>query len=284
MSCEEYWLGQREAFLAEAGQAESDSALLTLYQRLLEQMKASVLSGCPHEDVLRQQIALLFAQASQGTELYLSRNIPTLERGTPAGGKRVPAAATWLAKPAFLYAVLGAGLAFSLLAGKGAWRCGLFFAAALALAAVRTMVPAQQEGPVSVRTGIRLEYLDALALRQAKLIDRQVEDLRALLDDMTAPSDLPMEPAALALCQRTWAVANGQYPPESALYTAEQLLRANGLRWEEYDPARPQYYDVMPTKKAPRTVYPALCKLGDGSLVSKGQRLESAGEKEGAGA
>ena len=263
MSCEEYWLGQRETFLAEAGQAESDSALLALYQRLLEQMKTSVLSDCVHEDVLRQQINLLFAQAARGAELYLARNIPTLERGTPAGGKRVPAVVTWLARPVFLYAVLGAGLVFSLLAGRGAWRCGLFFAAALALAAAGAMVPAQKEGPVSVRTGIRLEYLDALALRQAKLIDRQTADLRALLDDMTAPPDLPMEPAALALCQRVWAISNGQYPPESALYTAEQLLRANDLRWEEYDPARRQYYDVMPTKKASRTVYPALCKIWD---------------------
>ena len=68
MSCEEYWLGQRETFLAEAGQAESDSALLALYQRLLEQMKTSVLSDCVHEDVLRQQINLLFAQTARGAE------------------------------------------------------------------------------------------------------------------------------------------------------------------------------------------------------------------------
>ena len=280
MNCEQFWSQQREEFLRQAGQAEGDSALLGLYQQLLERMKTNAMASCPGDDVLRQQTALLFAQAAQGAELYLARDLPTLERALPKERGKREAVLAIAARPAVQCAVLGAGLAFSLLAGKGMWRCAVFFAAGLALAAARFGLPVREEGPVSVRMKLRLDYLDEFIGRQARLFDAQMRDLRALLDDMIVPADMPMEQTELSLCQYVWAFANGQYPPESALYTAEKLLRANDLRWEDYDPARPQYYDVMPTKKASRTVYPALCKISDGTLVCKGQYLENPEKRE----
>lgn len=277
MSCEQYWRGHREAFLEEAGKTESDSALLTLYQRLLEQMKANAVSNCHCEETLRQLIPLLFAQASQGAELYLARSLPALERDRPMAKEKVHIVMNWLANPVILCAVLGAGLVYSLLAGGGAWRCALFFAVGLGITLARVRAPKDSEGTISIRTGIRLEYLDELILRQARQLDRQVEDLRTLVDSIATPPDLPLDQTSISLCQYVWAFANDTYPAESALDAVEKLMRNNDLCWVEFSPETRRMYHVLPTRKATRVVYPALKKLSDGTLVAMGQYLENGG-------
>lgn len=280
MTCEKYWEQQRKTFLEEAGQAEGDSALLALYRRLLEKLKTNALSDYPHDKTLCQAISLLFDQAVQGSELYLARSMPTLERSMPEAERKVPAILSLLAKPVLLYAVLAAGLVFSLLAGSGAWRCAVFFVAGLGLALARLAIPEKKQEAVSVRTGIRPEYLDAMIQRQAKLLDRQIADLRTLLDSIMVPADLPMDPVAMKLCQYVWAYANGSYPAESALYTAEKLLKNNDLCWADYSADTRRMYEVLPTRKDSRTVYPALQKCSDGTMAVMGQYLEKEGSGE----
>ena len=72
-----------------------------------------------------------------------------------------------------------------------------------------------------------------------------------------------------------WSVVNIDYPAQGALFTAEKLLRQNDMEWVDYSPERQHWFDVMPTKKSSRTVYPALRRISDGSLVCKGQYIQS---------
>lgn len=276
MGIEAHWLQQREAFLARARQAKDDQELLSQYRMLMEQLKTQAMSGFPHDDVLRQQIALLFSEAEQGAELLLAHGQPVVERREGAtGAKKASPALRLLTQPAAGGAVAAAGLVFSLLAGRGAWRCAPFFAVALGLCALSLRAPAR-EGAVSVAVApLRIEFLDGFILRQAQLLDRHIEDLRLLLQDALAPaSDVSLDPITLSLCQYVWAFANSNYPAESARGTAEKLLRTHDIAWVEYEPGLRNYFDVMPTKNAAHTVYPALRKISDGTLVCRGQYVE----------
>ena len=58
------------------------------------------------------------------------------------------------------------------------------------------------------------------------------------------------------------------------LFAAEQLLKQNGLEWLDFSEETRSCYQIMPTRKTARTVYPAVRKVEDGSLVCKGQYLE----------
>jgi len=60
------------------------------------------------------------------------------------------------------------------------------------------------------------------------------------------------------------------------LLAAEQTLKRNGLEWVEFSEETRSCYQIMPTRKTARVVYPALRKIEDGALVCKGQYLEEA--------
>ncbi len=271
---ESYWQEQRKVFLERAREARDNNELLGQYQMLLEQMKVKALSSFPYDDVLRQQVALLFGEAAQGAQMLMVRGLPTVVQGD----RPLQAVKPWqalLQNPILLYAVLGAGLVFSLLGGGDSWRCALFFAAAIGVVAGSGRVKAPENAVATAVAPLQIEYMDGFITRQAQLLDQHIADLQLLLQDAVEPlRDTAVDPVTLSLCQYVWAFAKDNYPAESSLYTAEKLLRMNDLAFVEYTPEVRHCFDVMPTKNASRTVYPALKKVSDGMLVSKGQYIE----------
>lgn len=275
MNMEQYWQEQKSSFLARAKQAADDKELMAQYQMLMEQMKVQALSSFPYDDVLRQQIALLFNEALQGAELLFVRGLPVVVHGEKKQSARPSPMMDLLSNPMFMVVVLGAGLLLSLFLGGGAWKCAFLFAAALALALFNARTPVDNE-VATAAAPLQIEYLDGFITRQARLLDQHISDLQLLLQDTLAPlTDVSLDPAALSLCQYVWAFAHSNYPAESALYSAEKLLRQNDIAWVEYAPETRAFFEVMPTQKQSRTIYPALRKISDGTLVVKGQYIES---------
>ncbi len=278
MNVEKYWLSQREAFLSRAREAKDDNELLDQYRMLLEQMKLKAMSMFPHDDVLRQQTALLFYEAAQGAEILLVRGKPVVVQDNKVHtATKLPKALVFLKNPMITWAILGAGLVFSLLAGKGAWRCAIFMALGLVASVLGSMgLNSSASGAVPIAvSNLQMEYLDGFITRQARLLDQHISDLQLLFQDTVAPvSDVSLDPVTLSLCQYVWAFANSNYPAESAMFTAEKLLKQNDIAWTEYKGELRGYFNVMPTQKDSRTVYPALYKISDGTLVCKGQYIE----------
>lgn len=275
MTIEKYWLTQRDAFLARAREAKDDNEFLAQYRMLMEQMKMRAMAQFPHDDVLRQQTALLFYEAVQGAEMLLVRGKPVVVQEKASAGAKLPPAMGFLKNPVITWAILGAGLVFSLLSGKDGWRCAIFFALGLA-ASVFAFLGKDSSGEVpNAVSNLQIEYLDGFITRQAKLLDQHISDLQLLFQDTVAPvSDVALDPVTLSLCQYVWAFSHSNYPAESALFSAEKLLHQNDITWSEYKPELRGYFDVMPTQKNSRTIYPALHKISDGTLVSKGQYIE----------
>ncbi len=287
MTMERYWLSHRESFLDRAEQAEDNQALLTQYHMLMEQMKMEALAQFPHDDVLRQQTALLFYEAMQGAEMLLARSEPMIVRGNGgnAGKKRSffqQRLLRILMRRETSYVILGAGLLVCLLGSKELWRAAVFFVAALGVQVARERcAPAAETDTSRAVSKLRLEYLDAFILRQAKLLDQHMKELQTLFQDAIAPltEETPDE-AALLLCQYAWAAAKNDYPAESVLYAAEKLVHQTGLVWTEYSPQTRSAFDVLPSQQSARMIYPALRKNSDGTLVSKGQYIEPKATKE----
>ena len=278
MTIEKYYLSQREAFLSQAREAQDDSALLAGYKGLMEQMKSCAMSQHPHEDVLRQVIALLFYAAMQGAEMTLVRDLPTVvyrqrEDGAPKA-RRLPSV---LLHPYVRCAVLALGVAISLLGGLGAWKYAAVFALAAGLEAL-CLRPAGKEGPEPIAaSALRIDYLDSFIIKQAKRMDQQIEDVKNLLADQEASCAGNLEAPGLALCQNVWAAANANYPVDMAMDAVEKLLRQNGAALVEYAPDVRNWFEVMPTRQASHTVYPAIKRTGDGSLLCRGQYVENKG-------
>ena len=87
--------------------------------------------------------------------------------------------------------------------------------------------------------------------------------------------DLPLDGDLMGLCQQVWAGTKQSQSLEGALNAAERLLERSELEWLEYSEETRHFYEVMPTRRESRTVYPALVKKSDGTLASRGQRLEN---------
>ena len=123
---------------------------------------------------------------------------------------------------------------------------------------------------------IKYDYLANFITRQMQLLDQHILDLSTLLEEVTTPlEDVDLDRETLTLCQMVWAFTNSEYPKESAFYKAESLLDKNGIEWVDFSPEKRSFFEIMPTKKSSRVVYPALQKKSGGALVCKGQYLES---------
>lgn len=281
MNTEQFWQNAKGPFLEEVKAAQGHDKVLALYRRLLEDMKTNAMGAFPHEDVLRQQIALLFKEASEGAGILLARGQPYLASasGASAPAKRLRGLlASILRNPYLLDAILVVGIILSLLTSLSAWRVAVVFAVALGVSLLRQRTaPAAEQAVMEAKEDLRIDYLSSFITQQAQRLDAHIGDLQALLLDATSPAtDAALDADALLLCQYVWGLANGVYPAEATQHAAEKLLVRNGLQWIDYRPDRRGYFDVMPTRKAARTVLPAICKSDD-SLVRKGQYIEPEG-------
>ena len=276
MSIEKYWQEQRNAFLKQAETLRDDMSLLAHYKTWMEQLKTYAMSQHPHEDQLRQAIALLFCQAMQGAEMALVRGLPTIEfRQAPSAPSRAPRFPAFLCHPLARCAVLAAGMAAAMFSGISCWWCALVFAAAAGLEAL-CMIPREtgKTEPAAV-SSIRLDVLESFMNKQVRLMDRQIEDLKNLLSDQETGGGGEIDPTALSLCQNVWSVHHASYPAETALYMAEKYLEQNDAVWAEYTAERRGWFEVLPTRQDSRTIYPAIVSASGHSLLRRGQYIEN---------
>ena len=282
MTLEKYWEEHKEGFLKQVEADCSSKDLISRYKTLMEEMKIFVISRHPHEDVFNQMIAVLFSAAAEGAELLPVRGDPVVvyapeEAQEPEGWmKRVAV------HPMVRLVLLGLGTVVSFFAGLRGLPCAAVF---LGTAALQTLALRTKEKPAALPTAetpMSGEYLDSFITRQAKHLDQQIEDIRKLCEDMTRASDEPLDDALAALCQHVWAVEYAGYPAESAVYMAEKILRDTGNEWVEYGPEMRNAFEVMTTRQASRTIFPAIRRIDDGTVTCRGQYVETKGVRTGA--
>lgn len=275
MTAQAYWKRRRDAAMAEMTAAKSNEELLHSYRRCMEDIKMSVLADMAQDSVLRQQVTLLFLQAEQGAEILLTRGEPMLCAGSMPE-QRQPAIWRLLRFPALLYGVLGCGAAVCLLSGLPGLPAIPFFVLAAVLVHLHEGQPSAGAQTWTAVCELRAEALKAHIDRQTQLLDAHIQDLRTLLEEIRAPlPELPLDGDVMGLCQQVWASAKQNQPLEGALNAVERLLERSELEWVEYAEKTRQLYEVMPTRRESRTVFPALVKKSDGTLASRGQRLEN---------
>lgn len=274
MTAQAYWKRRRDAAMAEMTAAKSNEELLHSYRRCMEDIKMSVLADMAQDSILRQQVTLLFLQAECGAEMLLARGEPVL-RARSVHEQRQPAIWRLLRFPALLYGVLGCGAAACLFSGLSGLSAIPFLALAAALVYLRERQPTADAQTWTAVCELRAEALKAHIDRQTQLLDAHIQDLRTLLEEIRAPlPELPLDGDVMGLCQQVWASAKQNQPLEGALNAVERLLERSELEWVEYAEKTRQLYEVMPTRRESRTVFPALVKKSDGTLASRGQRLE----------
>lgn len=282
MSSEIIWQEQKKNFLAQISPKAEDKEFLSQYRMMMEQIKSRTISFYPNDEVLRQQIILLFHEATLGTEMILAKGNPVLSYETEIQeGKARSILKKILESPVTGYVMPIAGLLFSLIVGMSkmpfSGYCALFFAAAIIITYFQNKQKDKQfmKRP-TIKQELQLELIDAQITRQMKQLDKHIEDLKVLHQDTIKPlAETQLDSKSINLCQYVWALANSNYPVETALYTAENILSENDLEWITYTPEKRAYFNIMPTKKQSRTVFPAIQKISDGTLVTKGQHIES---------
>lgn len=276
MTAQAYWKRRRDAAMAEMTAAKSNEELLHSYRRCMEDIKMSVLADLAQDSILRQQVTLLFLQAECGAEMLLARGEPVL-RARSVHEQRRPVIRRLLNHPLLQYGVLGCGAAVCLLSGLPGLPAIPFFVLAAVLVHLHEGQPSAGADAQTWTAvcELRAEALKAHIDRQTQLLDAHIQDLRTLLEEIRAPlPELPLDGDVMGLCQQVWASAKQNQPLEGALNAVERLLERSELEWVEYAEKTRQLYEVMPTRRESRTVFPALVKKSDGTLASRGQRLE----------
>ena len=276
MTAQAYWKRRRDAAMAEMTAAKSNEELLLSYRRCMEGIKMSVLADMAQDSILRQQVTLLFLQAECGAEMLLARE--TVLRARSVHEQRQPVIRRLLNHPLLLYGVLGCGVAVCLLSGLPGLPAIPFFVLAAVLVHLHERQPSAGADAQTWTAvcELRAEALKAHIGRQTQLLDAHIQDLRTLLEETRAPlPDLPLDGDLMGLCQQVWAGTKQSQSLEGALNAAERLLERSELEWLEYSEETRHFYEVMPTRRESRTVYPALVKKSDGTLASRGQRLEN---------
>lgn len=300
MKIEEMWQKERSAFLSQVRKAADVRELLSQYGLLMEQLKMQTISEYPYEENLRQMIILLFQSALQGAEFALVQGNPTVVPQDSTGAKQEeePSLRVWnllhpasfwpqillllrklLAGPILSVALLAVGMIYCLAKWPQLPYCILIMGAASALIICSFLLSRRKPVLLTAKPTLRTEYLDTFISNQTRLLDQQISDLKMLLQDMSEPvTERGADIELLKLCQQIWGTVNSAFPVESAYYSAEKLLLNSGAEWVPFSPENRGMYDVMPTRKESRTVFPAVRSRETGSLLSKGQYLEKRAE------
>lgn len=275
MIAERYWENKKNEVLSQVKSAESNEVVLAVFQQFWEALKVHVLSSYGHEATLRQQIALLFKESGTAAEMLLIREEPRLSVVHPQASseKKLP---DILHSPMLIYGVALFGIFLSMVAGGNAWQYALLFGAIAGIEYYLTQkVNSLTQPQYEIKSILNADMFEKQMLRQVQLIDAHIADLHMLHDDVLQPmGDVILDKTSISLCQYVWASAKQGYPVESTLMMAEKLMAQNDMEWVHYQPEHQLFFDVMPTKKTSRMVYPALRKTSDGTLICKGQYLK----------
>lgn len=170
--------------------------------------------------------------------------------------------------------LITAGAAFS--AWKNADLLTAFLAAVgVILTAIATFLP-RKKPEIKVSQTIDGDALFRLAERRMEAIDR---DLEAFLSLPAAGGSDDEGVLALITLAVTLKREDPDTVPDELMTAITALTISKGYTFLEYDGTNDAYFDIMPTKRAARTIAPAVLK-GD-RLVSRGMaivQLEEASE------
>ena len=280
MIAERYWEHQKNDVLAQLKDADNGDAILAAFRQFWEGLKVHVLSAYGHEATLRQQIALLFKEAGSAAEFLLIREEPRLVVVQPQASteQKLP---DLLRSPLLIYAISAFGICLSMVASGNAWQYALLFGAIAGCEFYLTQKAGPSHQPqFEVKAVVNAELFEKYMTRQVQMIDAHIADLQTLHNEVLQPmGNVIMDKTSISLCQYVWASAKQGYPVESTLMMAEKLMTESDMEWVTYQVDTRHLFDVMPTKRASRMVYPALRKSSDGTLICKGQYLKSNEEK-----
>ena len=273
---ENYWNEHKKEALMAVKTDWDDQELMDWYKNLMEELKLHAMAEYPHEDVLKQMIALLFCDTMSDAEILFVRGKPTIAR--PREDAAAPVT-SWVQRiilhPYARLALLGIGAALNLFAGLRAIPGSLVILAAAALQVTADRAKRRPAVMPVAESAIQKESLDTFITRQMEKMDQCIADAKHLCEDMAGVVEQPFDTALATLCQHVWAVANANYPIESALYLSEKLLKQMRAEWMPYTPELRNAFEILSTRKASRTIFPAVRQTDDGAVVCRGQYLET---------
>ena len=143
----------------------------------------------------------------------------------------------------------------------------VFFIAAAILSALAALWP-QKKPDVHVTQKVNAESLFRLGERRMEALDRDMEAFLRLptVDDDADEGVLRLISKAVALKRE-----DPDSVPDELMTTITALTLSRGYTFLEYTGEEDAYFDIMPTKRATRTIVPAVLK-GD-RLVARGMAI-----------
>ena len=171
-------------------------------------------------------------------------------------------------------------LIFSLLAAVGAfymvWQAdeiiwSLFIAISSILACAAYFTPRKKQTP-AVEQSVDTEMLFSLAERRMEAIDRDLDAFLSIPGESSSSDDSVVRIITLANSLRR---ADPQSVPDELMTAITALSISKGYEFVDYSPENEAFFDTMPTKRATRTIVPAVIK--DKALIARGMAIVSMG-------
>ena len=231
-------------------------AMLTETQQLtLSQMPTST---------ARQLGSILFSHEGGFVSAYSALNPPTLSKS----GKRRLLSVSLLLEALSLLTGLGA-LYFAWNEGKIVW--GLFILCSILLSAVAYFLPRKGD-EVSVSQSVDTNALFSLAERRMEAIDRDLDAFLSIPSEGSGSDDSIVRIITLATSMKR---EDPDSVPDELMTAITALSITKGYEFLEYTPDNEALFDTMPTKRATRTIVPAVVR--DKQLISRGLAIVSLG-------
>jgi hypothetical protein len=236
--------------------ARALNAMLTETQQLtLSQLPSSA---------ARQLGSILFSHEAGLISAFGTLNPPRIKQRTSSG-------AFSLNLLFLILSLLAAVGAFYLVwqAGEFVWSLFIAFSAILACAAY--FAP-RKKLPPTVEQTVDTEALFSLAERRMEAIDRDLDAFLSIPGESGASDDSIVRIITLANSLRR---ADPQSVPDELMTAITALSISKGYEFLDYSPENEAFFDTMPTKRATRTIVPAVIR--DKTLVARGMAIVSMG-------
>lgn len=271
MNVYDHWQAQKPALTA-ALDAQTDLAgMVYEVRRALLQTEQNALAEMT-DDVLRQQAGVLMSQLKTSVGLLESR--VTATAWTPQRQADRPArrsgAALWTA--AFVLQLL-LGISCYLNGSTAGWVAALAALIASGCALLRERrVPAPDMGD-ELRITLKpdLDRLFSLLDGQARAIDRALNDLAYLNDQLRGGMEIADAPAAARAADLLEALYEYEGSArEAAEEAACRMLEGMGLCALDYSEENRRLFNALPSKTETRTLSPAIVSAQDRRLLRRG--------------
>ena len=230
---------------------------------MLTETQQLTLSQLP-TSTARQLGSILFSHEGGLVSAYSALNPPTLSKS----GRRRFFSASLLFEALSLLTGLGA-LYFAWNEGKIFW--GLFILCSVILGAVAYFLPRKGED-VRVSQSVDTNALFSLAERRMEAIDRDLDAFLSIPAEGGSSDDSIVRIITLAAGMKR---EDPDSVPDELMTAITALSITKGYEFLEYTPDNEALFDTMPTKRATRTIVPAVVR--DKQLISRGLAIVSIG-------